>query len=66
MDKPFVLGVEVVAAITTYHDQYQILGHSHYRITSVLNYRLIEDLQLVLAVVVVLTGQAYAILYKYY
>ena len=31
-------------AITTYHDQYQILGHSHYRIRSVLNYRTMEDL----------------------
>jgi hypothetical protein len=46
MDKPLVLRVKVMAAITAYHDQYQILGHSHYRRTSVLNYRTMEDLLL--------------------
>ena len=34
------------AAITTYHDQYQILGHCTYHITSVLNYGTMEDLLL--------------------
>jgi hypothetical protein len=55
MDKPLVLGVEVLVAII-YHDQYQILRHSHYQIM----------LFLLLGEIIDRTGTAYATRYSLY
>jgi hypothetical protein len=63
MDKQLVLGVAVVivvvvvvAAITTYHDQYQILRHSRYQIM----------LFPLLGQIIARTGTAYAMRYNLY